>query len=848
MAVEYKINLRRVTGDLKEGDLVLLDLDKHRWVGEYRTADTGLGRVLKGGDNNVEIEVAGLGILKGERPGYYSSSLNVQYPNKELLAYAVNKLRTNDEKTVYAYLDRLKNVESLRSAAFHVASVDENGISGRLIGENDLSLESDPSEFTSSDELDEPSIPIDTRGSAEVTDVFPARIENLRKSLAPERPLPDVKAGDILIARHFRFKFKDGTPFVHLMDVAVIGNAENTDGAVAFLGLDTLPAKPSHSFASTLSSASHINRDYEIAYSRTEPSTALVLFYKDGDELRNHTLGSSGYTACVCDDLNTYFDDQVSEPGLYAIHNLAIRGYQSHDGEWDVDLEGDWLAATPEDVERLFGTEAIDNEIVEIIETDEDPTGIAERYMEMARQAVFDEKFDIEHLVFAHHRMGVADIDVRSVPAEDVLNAASIDTFLAERMAAIEPEILREQIVAGMKQEILGRSRLFEPVIPTEEEAEAFAARKTWQSRGKTVVFVPDDTLVQDVETVVSAVSTKATSLMARIESGADHSRSSIGFLMNKLVQPLSVDDLKPFSKARHTDGEWFFVGKNKREVTLALVVDGVHIATLVSSGERSRLLTRYGMEMTNSAQNSDGVSSMLRRHVSIDNRLRDADRAVAEIEARREVYGDYFRPVADGVHEVHTSTIYIADGVMHRVDGPAVVRGPRFHGDHAYEEYRFRGNLHRDDGPAIIEGDQAVWYRHGLEHRVDGPSALIGSEREYRQYDRLHREGGPAIESDGVMGWYRHGKAHRDDGPALIYRDSRHHYRGGLLHRVGEPAIETDSGFDTYYQNGRLHNPEGPAVLRPAEIVYALDGEQMTHEEHRERTAAVSASTGPSF
>jgi hypothetical protein len=845
MAIEYKVNLHRVRNELKEGDLVLVNLDKHRWVGEYRTAETALGRVIKGGKNNVDIEVADLGVIKGERPGYHSSNLDLKYPNKELLVYAVNKLQTSDEHIVYEYLDRLKSVESLSSAAFHVTSVDQNGVSGHLIGENDRSLKSDRKEFAPSDEVDGSTIRFTTQAVAEITDVFPAMIDNLRKSLGAVKPLPEVKAGDILIARHFRFAFEDGTPFVRLMDVAVVGNAQNTTDVIAFLGLDTLPAEPNHSFASTLSSPSHINHDYEIAHSKTEPSTALVLFYKDGDELRNHTLGASGYTAFVCDDLNTYFDGQVSGPGLYTIHDLAIRGYQSHDGDWDADLEGGFLAATPEDVERLFGTAAIDDEIVAILETDEDPTGIAERYMEMARQAVFDDQFDAEHMVFAHHRMGVPSFDARPVPAEDVLNVASIDAFLAEHMSSIEPGILREQIVVAMKAEILERSRLFEPVSPTEEEAEAFAARKTWQSSGKTFVFVPDEALAMDTAAVVSAVTANASGLMKQIESGANHSRSSVRHLMSKLVRPLSVEGLKPFSKARHCEGEWLFVGKNKRDVTLALVVDGAHIAMLVSSGDRSRLLTRFGLGLTNSTYDR---ASAGRQTIMVDKQLRDADRAVAEIEARREVYGDYFQPVADGVHEVHTSTIHIADGVMHSEDGPALVRGPRFVGDTAYEEYRFRGNLHRDDGPAIVQGDQSVWYRHGLEHRVDGPSALIGPDREYRQYDRLHREGGPAIESEGVTGWYRDGKAHRADGPALVYRSSSHHYRGGLLHRVGEPAIESDSGYDSFYQNGRLHNPDGPAAIYAHETVYAIDGETMTQEEHTKRRASIPASNGPSI
>ncbi|MBY3151074.1 hypothetical protein HFO56_01445 [Rhizobium laguerreae] len=845
MAVEYRINLRLVAHELKDGDLVLVGLDKYRWVGEHYTAATALGRVVKGGNDNVEIEVADLGVLQGQRPGGYSTNLNVRYPVKEIDVHAVNKLRTDDREVVYQYLDRVKGVDRLKSVAVHVISVDENGIAGRLIGESGLSLEHDPDEFKLAD-ADQGSIEIVRQGAAEVTGVFTVKLKNMPKSLDKEKALPEVAVGDILVARHFGFKFEDGTPFVHLTDVAVVGNAETTAAAVAFLGLDKLPANRDHSFASALSGASEITHDYETAHSRTEPSTALVLFYKDGDEMTHHTLGASGYYAFVEPEIDSYFNDKVSEPGLWTVHNMAIRGYQSHEGEWDADLEGDWLAATMEDVERLFGLEAIDDEIAAVLGTGEEPAGLAEKYMEIARQAVIEEAFDTEHMVFARHRLGL--LSDRTVAEEDILNEAALDDFLAEHTAALEPEVLRTQLIGAMKKDVLDRSRLFEAVTPTEEEAETFEARKTWRKDRAPVVFVPDEALVRDIATVVSTVSAKVPALMKTIEGGANYSRSSIRYLMGKLAQPMSSDGLKPFSKARHTDGEWYFVTKHKRDVTLGLFIDGIHAATLVSSGEQSRLLSWNGLEMTKSWSFTDETLPPLRRHVSVDDKLRDADRAIAELDARREVYGDYFHPVEDGVHEVHTSTIHTADGVMHRVDGPALVRGPRFVGDLAYEEYRFRGNLHRDDGPAIVEGDQAVWYRHGLEHRTDGPSAIIGPEREYRQYDRLHRDGDPAIESVGLTAWYRHGRVHREDGPALIYRDAKHYYRGGLLHRAGEPAIETDHGLDAYYQNGRLHNPDGPAAMYSDETVYAINGERMTYAEHRDRAAAMSASTGPTM
>jgi hypothetical protein len=48
---------------------------------------------------------------------------------------------------------------------------------------------------------------------------------------------------------------------------------------------------------------------------------------------------------------------------------------------------------------------------------------------------------------------------------------------------------------------------------------------------------------------------------------------------------------------------------------------------------------------------------------------------------------------------------------------------------------------------------------------------------RLYDEQNRLHAEGGPAVtDQDGSWAWYQHGKIHRLDGPAvrLVFADGR--------------------------------------------------------------------------
>ena len=63
------------------------------------------------------------------------------------------------------------------------------------------------------------------------------------------------------------------------------------------------------------------------------------------------------------------------------------------------------------------------------------------------------------------------------------------------------------------------------------------------------------------------------------------------------------------------------------------------------------------------------------------------------------------------------------SDGLLHRLDGPAVIR------PNGSQEWRQDGRLHRLDGPAVIQADgRQEWWQDGKRHRLDGP-AVIGSD-----------------------------------------------------------------------------------------------------------------------
>lgn len=67
----------------------------------------------------------------------------------------------------------------------------------------------------------------------------------------------------------------------------------------------------------------------------------------------------------------------------------------------------------------------------------------------------------------------------------------------------------------------------------------------------------------------------------------------------------------------------------------------------------------------------------------------------------------------------------YHNDGVLSRVDGPAVIWPT------GRKEWWFNGQLHCETGPAIEDPALGqVWYKNGKRHRDNGPAVVMKSGR----------------------------------------------------------------------------------------------------------------------
>ena len=67
-----------------------------------------------------------------------------------------------------------------------------------------------------------------------------------------------------------------------------------------------------------------------------------------------------------------------------------------------------------------------------------------------------------------------------------------------------------------------------------------------------------------------------------------------------------------------------------------------------------------------------------------------------------------------------------------------------------------------------------------------------------------------------GTKRWYQNGKLHRDDGPAIEYNNGdKCWYKNGLLHREDGPAIEWITGYKRWYLNGIKYTKEEFILLQ---------------------------------
>lgn len=159
--------------------------------------------------------------------------------------------------------------------------------------------------------------------------------------------------------------------------------------------IPTIPRNHSSLSYGNFNSMHDVAEQEELALARSEPSEALVLAWKDGDEQHVNVLGSTGIDFYRQDDIEIYVEGHIPGPGLWRFVNAKMLGYTSYEGEYDQDLDGDAIPADREAIRRHFGAiEALNAEIFEI-------TGQELRFEDMIAKAV-ESKAEDDRLTEIH--------------------------------------------------------------------------------------------------------------------------------------------------------------------------------------------------------------------------------------------------------------------------------------------------------------------------------------------------------------------------------------------------------------------------------------------------------------
>ena len=86
-------------------------------------------------------------------------------------------------------------------------------------------------------------------------------------------------------------------------------------------------------------------------------------------------------------------------------------------------------------------------------------------------------------------------------------------------------------------------------------------------------------------------------------------------------------------------------------------------------------------------------------------------------------------------------------------------------------------------------------------------------------------------VSRNGIRTWrHRTGRLHNPDGPAVICPDGEERwYYDGILHREGGPAIEGPGFSRVWYRHGVYHCETGPAVVVPGGCpAYYINGREL--------------------
>jgi hypothetical protein len=153
-------------------------------------------------------------------------------------------------------------------------------------------------------------------------------------------------------------------------------------------------------------------------------------------------------------------------------------------------------------------------------------------------------------------------------------------------------------------------------------------------------------------------------------------------------------------------------------------------------------------------------------------------------------------------------------------------------------------GQLHRNgDLPAMMSPTESIYYKNGLIHRENGPAVIRAHQQCYYKNGVLHRDGDlPAIINSGNIGedqkiysevYYKHGQIHRDDGPAMMWSTGSYKYfKHDKVHNDAGPAchwVDNGQSRDEYWLNGEMVSKIGHKIASLRNNVFS----QTNHKKH---------------
>lgn len=94
---------------------------------------------------------------------------------------------------------------------------------------------------------------------------------------------------------------------------------------------------------------------------------------------------------------------------------------------------------------------------------------------------------------------------------------------------------------------------------------------------------------------------------------------------------------------------------------------------------------------------------------------------------------------------------IYCKDGVLHREDGPALIKG-------SHQEWWMDGIRHRENEPALINDTRKEWWVNGIRHRLNGPAIESTDEVAYFENGLVHRDTDWAYKREKTYAWFDKG------------------------------------------------------------------------------------------